>query len=90
MSADKPEDDVKIRVEIAPGAFDNFEGTQEELDGLIAEINRLAETGELFAQSKPVDIDNMDEDEMLELAQALGIDLTDPEFSVQPKNRTLQ
>lgn len=90
MSKDKPEDDMKIRVEIAPGAFDNFEGTQEELDGLIAEINRLAETGELFAQSQPLNIDDMDEDEMLALAEALGIDLTDPEFAVQPKNRTLQ
>ena len=90
MSTDKPEDDAKIRVEIAPGAFDNFEGTQEELDELIAEINRLAETGELFERSQPLDIDNMDEAEMLQLAEALGIDLTDPEFAVQPKNRTLQ
>ena len=90
MSTDKPEDDMKIRVEIAPGAFDNFEGTQEELDELIAEINRLAETGELFERSQPLDIANMDEAEMLQLAEALGIDLTDPEFAVQPKNRTLQ
>lgn len=87
---EKPEEDMKIRVEIAPGAFDSFEGTQEELDELIAEINRLAETGELFERSQPLDIDNMDEVEMLQLAEALGIDLTDPEFSVQPKNRTLQ
>jgi hypothetical protein len=91
MSADKPEDEPKIRVEIAPGAFDSFEGTQEELDGLIAEINRLAETGELFERSQPLDIDNMDEDEMLALAEALGIDLTDPEFAVAPApKRTLQ
>ena len=85
------EDESKIKVVIAPGAFDNFEGTQEELDGLIAEINRLAETGELLEQSRPLDIDNMDEDEMLALAEALGIDLTDPEFAAVPASkRTLQ
>lgn len=90
MTTDKPEDDKKITVVIAPGAFDSFEGTQDELDGLIAEINRLAETGELFEQSRSLDIDSMDEAEMLQLAEALGIDVTDAEFAVQPKNRTLQ
>jgi len=91
MSADKPEDESKIKVVIAPGAFDAFEGTQEELDGLIAEINRLAETGELLERSQPLDIDNMDEEDMLALAEALGIDITDPEFAVAPApKRTLQ
>jgi hypothetical protein len=91
MSEDKPEDESKIKVVIAPGAFDSFEGTQEELDGLIAEINRMAETGELFEQSQPLDIDNLDEDEMLALAEALGLDLTDPEFALAPApKRTLQ
>ena len=28
----------KLQVEFAPGAFDTFEGTQEELDQLMAEI----------------------------------------------------
>ena len=34
----------KITVEFAPGAFDNFDGTQEELDQLVAEITKMAET----------------------------------------------
>lgn len=83
-------DDERTEIVFAPGCFDNFEGTQEELDELVAEIQRMADTGELFERSRPVDIDNMDEDEMLALAEALGIDLTDPEFSVQPKDRKLQ
>lgn len=42
----------KIQIEFAPGAFDSFDGTQEELDELIAEIQRLADTGELFENSE--------------------------------------
>lgn len=49
--------DKKIRVEFAPGAFDQFDGTQEELDEFIAEIQRMAESGELEAQSVPLDDD---------------------------------
>jgi hypothetical protein len=31
----------KLQVEFAPGAFDTFEGTQEELDQLMAEITSM-------------------------------------------------
>ncbi len=31
----------KIKVTFAPGSFDNFEGTQEELDELVAQIHQL-------------------------------------------------
>jgi hypothetical protein len=55
--------DKKIKIEFAPGAFENFEGTQEELDELVAEIQRMAESGELFEKSQPLDIDELiDED----------------------------
>ena len=55
--------DKKIKIEFAPGAFDSFQGTQEELDQLIAEIQKMAETGELFEQSQELDIDELiDED----------------------------
>lgn len=46
--------DKKLKVEIAPGAFDNFEGTQEELQDLIAQIHQMAEDGTLFENSRPV------------------------------------
>lgn len=37
----------KIKVEFAPGCFDGWEGTQEELDAMVAEIERMALSGEL-------------------------------------------
>lgn len=46
--------DKKLKVEIAPGAFDNFEGTQEELQELLAQIHQMAEDGTLFEKSSPV------------------------------------
>lgn len=54
------EDKKKITITFAPGAFDNFDGTQEELDELIAEVQRLAESGELEEMSIPLDSDDMD------------------------------
>lgn len=49
----------KITVTFAPGSFDSFDGTQEELDEMIAEITRMAESGELFDQSQTVDFDEL-------------------------------
>lgn len=63
-----------VEIVFAPGCFDNFEGTQEELDELMAEIQRMVDTGELFERARPVDIDSMSEEEALVLARALGID----------------
>lgn len=51
------EENKKIEVVFVPGCFDNFDGTQEELDEMLAEIQRLADTGELFEKSTPVDLD---------------------------------
>lgn len=53
----------------APGCFDSFEGTQEELDEMIAEIKRMAESGELFEQSTELDLEELHEE--------------DPEFAKQ-------
>lgn len=88
MTTEKIKDDVELV--FAPGCFDSFEGTQEELDELIADINRMVASGELFEKSQPLDIDSLDEDEMLAVASALGINLDDAEMIAQPKNRTLQ
>jgi hypothetical protein len=50
-------------IEFAPGCFDNFEGTQEELDALKADIQRMFETGELEANAVELDLDDLyDED----------------------------
>lgn len=53
------EQNKKIEIEFMPGCFDNFEGTQEELDQMIAEIQRLADSGELFEKAEPIDVESM-------------------------------
>ncbi len=66
---------TKLKIEFAPGCFDTFEGTQEELDALIAEITATFENGAPEGSS-PVDIDAlMEEDpEMAEqLLRQLGM-----------------
>ena len=69
------EDSKKIHITFAPGAFDNFDGTQEELDGLIAEIQRMAESGELDEMSVPLDsddiLDSVSEEDREQIMQAL-------------------
>ena len=53
-----------MKVEFAPGCFDSFEGTQEELDELVAHIRGLVESGEIFEQSKPVDLSELSEKDL--------------------------
>jgi hypothetical protein len=55
----------KMKVEFAPGAFDDFDGTQEELDSLQAEIVSMFANltpEELAERSQPVDIEELIED----------------------------
>lgn len=58
------EENKKLEVIFAPGCFDNFEGTQEELDELIAEIKALVDSGELFEKSNPLEIDDLSDEEI--------------------------
>lgn len=69
-----PEECQDLKIVFAPGAFDNFDGTQEELDEFIKEITEMIHSGEILEKSRPLDLDNMPEEEMLALARALGID----------------
>jgi len=46
-----------------PGCFDNFEGTQEELDELVAEIQQMFENGDFENNSREVDIEELIENE---------------------------
>jgi hypothetical protein len=57
----------------APGCFDNFDGTQEELDEMILEIQRMVESGELFENSQPVALDDLDNDDLEAIAEQLEI-----------------
>ena len=69
------EETKALTLEFAPGCFDGFEGTQEELDDLMAEIQRMFDSGEMEANSTPVDIDELIEEEpeyALKLMQSLN------------------
>ena len=56
-----------LKIQFAPGCFDNFEGTQEELDELVATITEMFRTGEA-KNARRIDLDDLDEEdlEMLE------------------------
>lgn len=58
-----------LKIEFAPGCFDNFEGTQEELDALMAEIERMFKSGEIQASAQKLDIDSMSDEELAKFAQ---------------------
>ena len=46
--------DKSTKLEIAPGAFDGFDGTQEELDEMLATLKKMLEDDTLFENSTPV------------------------------------
>jgi len=54
----------KYTIEFVPGCFDDFDGTQEELDELITAIHESAASGELFEDMTPIDIDKLTEEEL--------------------------
>ena len=46
-----------MKIVFAPGSFEDFDGTQEELDQLIKSIEEMAVNGSLMENSEPVDLD---------------------------------
>lgn len=55
-----------IEVRFAPGCFDHFDGTQEELDALMAEIQETfanMSPEELAEQSLPLEEDSLTDEE---------------------------
>lgn len=56
--------DKEMKIEFVPGCFDHFDGTQEELDKMVAEIQDLfanKSREEIEAMSKPLDEESWDE-----------------------------
>ena len=67
-------DPKKLKVTFAPGCFDNFEGTQEELNAFIKEIEEMIETGELMEESTELseeDWDELPDDVKLKIMESL-------------------
>ncbi len=76
----------KLKVEFAPGCFDHFEGSQDELDELVQSIQKMFEgktKDELEAMSQPIDFDSLDEEE-LEILEKISIS------DIENKGRILQ
>ena len=61
----------ELKIEFAPGCFDNFEGSQEELDELINQIKEMFASGEAQTMARPLDFDDLD-DEDLELLEKIA------------------
>lgn len=54
-------EDKKLKITFAPGCFDSFEGTQEELDQMMADIQAAIESGEMFEQSQELTDEDFEE-----------------------------
>jgi len=63
-----------LKVIFDPGCFDNFEGTQAELDEIVKQIQEFAELGLLFENSVELtdeDIEELDEETRQQIIRAL-------------------
>jgi len=63
-----------LKVIFDPGCFNNFEGTQAELDEFVKQIQEFAESGLLFENSVELtdeDIEELDEETRQQIIQAL-------------------
>jgi len=74
-------DDKKPKITFAPSFLENFEGTQEELDTLIAHITQLleekVESGELADIERTIvreDPTNLTADQVIDLTDMYGVD----------------
>ena len=76
-------DPKDLKIEFAPGCFDNFEGTQEELDALIADITEMFRSGEAQKKAKPLNFDDLDEQD-IEILERMA------EIEAQSSRRKLQ
>jgi len=69
----KNKDGKEIKVEFAPGCFDDFDGSQEELDALQKEIMHMLTSmtpEELEDNSRPL-IDSIDDEEDAEFLKSV-------------------
>lgn len=58
-------DDCKeLEIVFAPGCFDSFEGSQAELDEMIAEITQMIKSGKILENSQPLDLETIDPEEL--------------------------
>lgn len=49
----------KVVITFDPGCFDDFDGTQEELDEIVADIKKMFENGLAEAEAQEVNLDEL-------------------------------
>ena len=54
-------DDKGFEIKFAPGCFDGFDGTQEELEELIEGLKAMAADGSIFELAEPVTEETFEE-----------------------------
>ena len=57
------EEPKELKLVFAPGCFDTFEGTQEELNELMAEIQASFDSGEMLEKGTAVDLDDLSDED---------------------------
>lgn len=89
-------EEKKMTVQFAPGCFDNFEGTQEELDAFVKEITSMFE-GKTPSEieslgAKMVDPDDLPPEVLAQLAEHFfeENELEELEKMGMPRKRKLQ
>jgi hypothetical protein len=65
------DEDKKMKLVFAPGCFDDFEGTQEELDSLIEEIQAKFADGSMEDMVESEALDDLSEEDFDELREML-------------------
>ena len=71
----------KPKIIFAPGALDNFDGSQEDLAAMIAEITELVESGDFFISSNFIDAATLDEEayaNLIDMVEELSKEDTPP------------
>lgn len=69
-----PEEMKDLKLEFAPGCFDQFEGTQEELDELIAEIKRMFASGEAQKMARPIDFEDPSDEDIEAIEHLMAVE----------------
>jgi len=83
--------DREIKIVFQPGCFDDFEGSQEELDNLVKEIQNVVADGSLFENSiflTEDDLDDLPPEVLASIARDLEI-IEDIDSVEEIRNRKL-
>lgn len=60
----------KPKIIFAPGCFDNFDGTEEELAAMLADIHQMVEDGTLMENATRLTLE--EEEELRQMLEAKG------------------